>query len=151
MVAPLIAAAIPKVIDIFGDALQSLFPDSAEREQKRLEYALKVQETLNQLDLAQIEVNKVEAQSASLFVAGWRPFIGWVCGFAFAYSLIVQPFMAFLLAAYDHPVKELPVIDGDLLGWAMGGMLGLGSLRSFEKVKGVAATGIASKLPWIKK
>lgn len=150
MVAPLIAAAIPKVLDIFGDALQSLFPDSAEREQKRLEYALKVQETLNQLDLAQIEVNKVEAQSASLFVAGWRPFIGWVCGFAFAYSLIVQPFMAFLLAAYDHPVKELPVIDGDLLGWAMGGMLGLGTMRTVEKVKGVT-TGMTGMLPWRKK
>jgi hypothetical protein len=149
MVAPIIAAAIPKVIDIFGDALQSLFPDSAEREQKRLEYALKVQETLNQIDLAQIEVNKVEAASASLFVAGWRPFIGWVCGFAFAYALIVQPFLAFILAAYGHPVKELPVIDSELLGWAMGGMLGLGTMRTVEKVKGVT-TGMTGMLPWRK-
>lgn len=150
MVAPIIVAAIPKVLDIFGDALQSLFPDSAEREQKRLEYAIKVQETLNQLDLAQIEVNKVEAQSASLFVAGWRPFIGWVCGFAFAYTLIIQPFLIFLLAAAGHPLKDaLPNIDGDLLLYAMGGLLGLGTMRTVEKVKGVTV-GLSGSLPWRK-
>ena len=125
---------------------QTLFPDDKEREAKRLEYALKVQETINQIDLAQIELNKTEAQSASLFVAGWRPFIGWVCGFAFAYILILQPFMAFIFAAFGEPVKDLPMIDGDLLGWAMGGMLGLGGMRSYEKVKGVTV-GLAG-LPW---
>lgn len=148
--APLIAAAVPQIIGIFGDIFQTMFPDSAEREQKRLEYSLKVQESLNQLDLAQIEVNKVEAQSASMFVAGWRPAIGWVCAAAFAYTLIIQPFLAFTLAAYGTPVQELPAIDGDLLGWAMGGMLGLGTMRTVEKVKGVT-TGLAGTLPWLKK
>jgi len=149
MVAPLLLAAAPKILDIFGDIFQSVFPDSAEREQKRLEYSLKVQETLNQLDLAQIEVNKVEAQSASMFVAGWRPFLGWICGFAFAYVLILQPFMAFALAAFGYPVKDLPEVDGELLGWTMGGMLGLGTMRTVEKVKGVT-TGLAGSLPWQK-
>ena len=140
-----ILALAPKVMDIFGDIFQSAFPNSAEREQKRLEYALKVQETLNQLDLAQIEVNKVEAASASMFVAGWRPAIGWVCAAAFAYTLILQPFMVFLCAAYGNTLPELPNVDGDLLGWAMGGMLGLGGLRSFDKMKGIATLGISKK------
>lgn len=150
MVAPILATLAPAIVDIFGDTLQSLFPDSAAREQKRLEYALKVQETLNQLDLAQIEVNKVEAGSASLFVAGWRPGIGWVCAAAFAYTLIVQPFLVFLCAVFGHTLPALPNIDGDLLGWAMGGMLGLGTMRTVEKVKGVT-TGLAGPLPWLKK
>lgn len=149
MVAPIIAAVAPAIISAFGDIFETAFPNAAEREEKRLEYALKVQETLNQLDLAQIEVNKAEAQSASMFVAGWRPFIGWVCGGAFAYTLIIQPFLLFLCAANDVIIPPLPNIDGDLLGWAMGGMLGLGGLRSVEKIKGVASTGIA-KLPWQK-
>lgn len=147
MVAPILAAVIPKLVDIFGGALESAFPDSAEREAKRLEYSLKMQETLNQLDLAQIEVNKTEAQHASLFVAGWRPWIGWVCGFAFAYILIVQPFLAFCFAAAGHPIEKLPEIDSDLLGWALGGMLGLGTMRTVEKVKGVT-TGLTGVLPW---
>jgi hypothetical protein len=149
MVAPLLLAAVPKIVDIFGDVFQSMFPDSAEREAKRLEYSLKVQETLNQLDLAQIEVNKIEAQSSSMFVAGWRPALGWICAAAFAYVLILQPFMAFALAATGYPVKDLPVIDGELLGWTMGGMLGLGTMRTVEKVKGITA-GLSGSLPWQK-
>lgn len=147
--APLIAAIIPKAMDILGDVFQTAFPDSAEREQKRLEYAAKMQETLNSLDLAQLEVNKTEAASASMFVAGWRPFIGWVCGFAFAYNLILQPFMQFALSVYGYSPQDLPELDSELLGWAMGGMLGLGTMRSYEKVKGVTV-GLTG-LPWQKK
>lgn len=149
MVAPIIAALLPKVVDVFGDLFESAFPNSAEREQKRLEYSLKVQETLNQLDLAQIEVNKVEAASASMFVAGWRPAIGWVCAGAFAYTLILQPFLVFMAALGGYVIPPMPNVDGDLLGWAMGGMLGLGTMRTVEKVKGVT-TGLAGKLPWAK-
>ena len=150
MVAPIIAAAIPKVIDIFGDIFQTMFPDAAEREAKRLEYSLKVQETLTRLDIAQIEVNKTEAQSASIFVAGWRPAIGWVCAFAFAYQLILQPFMIFGFSVAGVTIPQTPMLDNDLLGWAMGGMLGLGTMRTVEKVKGVT-TGLAgSSLPWQK-
>jgi len=148
--APLITAILPGVMGALGTLFETAFPNSSEREQKRLEYSLRVQETLNQLDLAQIDLNKTEAQSASMFVAGWRPAIGWVCAGAFAYILILQPFMAFVLAASGYPLGiDLPEIDGDLLGWAMGGMLGLGTMRTVEKVKGVT-TGLAT-LPWQKK
>lgn len=149
MVAPILAAAVPKVLDIFGGLFESAFPNTAEREQKHLEYSLKVQETLNQLDLAQIEVNKIEAASASVFVAGWRPAIGWVCAGAFAWQLILKDVVTYAMAIAQINVPPLPAADSELLGWAMGGMLGLGTMRTVEKVKGVT-TGLAGKLPWAK-
>lgn len=147
MVAPLLMAVAPKILDLFGNLFESAFPNSAEREEKRLEYALKVQETLNQLDLAQLEVNKVEAAHSHMFVAGWRPAIGWVCAFAFAYQLILQPLAMFCFSAAGIVIPPTPMLDNDLLGWAMGGMLGLGTMRTVEKVKGVTV-GLSGALPW---
>jgi hypothetical protein len=79
---------------------------------------------------AQIEVNKVEAAHKSLFVAGWRPAIGWICGFALLYSTIVSPILGIWL--------EVPEVDTSLLTTVLMGMLGLGAMRTFEKTKGVS-------------
>jgi hypothetical protein len=144
-----ITAIIAALSPLVGDLIDRAFPDSESREQARLEVYARMQENLTKMDMAQLEVNKAEAASASVFVAGWRPFIGWVCGLAFAYILILQPFMEFCFAAYGNPVKELPKVDGELLGWAMGGMLGLGTMRTVEKVKGVTQ-GLSGSLPWRK-
>jgi hypothetical protein len=78
----------------------------------------------------QLEVNKTEAAHKSLFVAGWRPFIGWVCGIGLLYSVLISPVLAIWLV--------MPAIDSDLLMPTLGGMLGLGAMRSYEKVKGVS-------------
>lgn len=134
---------------IVSDLIDRAFPDSEKREQERLAVMQKMQEAANQLDLAQMEVNKEEAGNPSVFVAGWRAFIGWICGFAFAYHYIIQPFLAFCFAAAGHPVP-LPAFDMDTLTTVLMGMLGLGGLRSFEKVRGVATTQIAGRLPWQK-
>jgi hypothetical protein len=77
----------------------------------------------------QAEINKVEAQSRSMFVAGWRPFIGWICGFAFGFHYIAMP----LLLAYTdiEPVE----FDTNSLFTVLMGMLGLGGLRTYEKLK----------------
>lgn len=91
-----------------------------------------------QLALAQIEVNKAEAASNSVWKGGWRPFVGWVCGTAFAYHFVVQPLAIFGLAAYGIEVPPLPDFDMGQLMTVLMGMLGLGGLRSFEKYKGVA-------------
>ena len=77
----------------------------------------------------QAEINKVEAQNRSMFVAGWRPFIGWVCGFAFAFHYIVMP----LLLAYTD-IKPVE-FDTNSLFTVLMGMLGLGGLRTYEKLK----------------
>lgn len=91
-----------------------------------------------ELALAQIEVNKAEAASSSVWKGGWRPFVGWVCGTAFAYHFVIQPLAIFVVAAYGMEIPELPDFDMGQLMTVLMGMLGLGGLRSFEKTKGVA-------------
>jgi hypothetical protein len=89
----------------------------------------------------QLAVNQQEAASQSVFVAGWRPFIGWVCGSAFAWSFVLQPAYVTLLASLGHPVlqQNLPVLDFNQIQPVLYGMLGLGALRTYEKVKGTKA------------
>jgi hypothetical protein len=87
--------------------------------------------------LAQIEVNKIEAQSPSFFKSSWRPFIGWVCGIAFAYHFVLQPFLIFGLTVYGIQIPSLPVFDMSTLMTVLGGLLGLGTLRTYEKSKGL--------------
>ena len=87
--------------------------------------------------LAQVEVNKAEAASGSVFKGGWRPFIGWVCGAAFAYHFVLQPFILFGVAVAGVSIPELPSFDMGSLMTVMMGMLGLGGLRSVEKIKKV--------------
>tara|TARA_R110000796_G_scaffold57450_2_gene132529 strand:+ start:1930 stop:2349 length:420 start_codon:yes stop_codon:yes gene_type:complete len=87
--------------------------------------------------LAQVEVNKAEAESGSVFKGGWRPFIGWVCGAAFAYHFVLQPFIVFGVTVAGVQVPELPTFDMGSLMTVMMGMLGLGGLRSYEKKQGL--------------
>ena len=90
-----------------------------------------------QIALAQIEVNKAEAASGSFFKGGWRPFIGCVCGVAFAYHFILQPLLTFILATFSISIPELPEFDMGTLLPVLGGMLGIGGLRTYEKQKGL--------------
>lgn len=87
--------------------------------------------------LAQLEVNKAEAASGSIFKGGWRPFIGWVCGVAFAYHFILQPILIFILATFSVSLPNLPEFDMSTLLPVLGGMLGIGGLRTYEKQKGL--------------
>jgi len=91
-----------------------------------------------QLAMAQIEVNKAEAASGSVFKGGWRPFIGWVCGFAFAYHFILQPILLFGTAVAGVSLPPLPEFDMSQMMPVLLGMLGLGGLRTYEKKTGVS-------------
>ena len=88
--------------------------------------------------LAQIEVNKAEAASRNVFVAGWRPFIGWTCGVALAWHFVLAPFVLFAAGWAGVELPELPAFDMDNLMTVLLGMLGLGGLRTWEKTKGIA-------------
>ena len=90
-----------------------------------------------QLAMAQIEVNKAEASSGSVFKGGWRPFIGWVCGLAFAYHFILQPILLFGIAVAGVSFPPLPAFDMSQMMPVLLGMLGLGGLRTYEKKTGV--------------
>jgi len=120
------------------------FPDPAQRAAAQLEVAkLEQNGQLAQLaaetELAkgQMEINKLDAASTDKFASRWRPFIGWVCGIAFAYHFVVQPLLAFLLAIAGYNVT-LPAFDMNTLFTVLAGMLGLGTLRSVDKSKGVS-------------
>jgi len=91
-----------------------------------------------ELAKGQIEINKAEAQHRSLFVAGWRPFVGWTCGVALAYHFVVAPLVLFATAYAGVEIPALPEFDMGSLLTVLMGMLGLGGLRTFEKFKGVS-------------
>ena len=90
-----------------------------------------------ELAKAQIEVNKAEAAHHSLFVSGWRPFVGWSCGLALFWHFMGLPITLFLLALFGAEVPELPTFDMSTLLTVLMGMLGLGTMRTWEKTKGV--------------
>jgi len=89
------------------------------------------------LAMAQIEVNKAEAQSGSLFKGGWRPAVGWVCAIAFAYHFILKDLIIFGATFAGSDLPELPEFDMGTLLTVLGGMLGIGGLRTYEKQKGL--------------
>lgn len=104
----------------------------------QIEMTDKLEQRVHEQMIAQTEINKVEASNTSLFVAGWRPAVGWIGATALGYSYILMPmasWAATVIWGYDG---TFPAIDGDVILYILGGMLGFGGLRSFEKVKGVS-------------
>ncbi|UOF81046.1 holin [Caudoviricetes sp.] len=126
----LLVGPISKLLDKF-------IPDAGEKARLAHEIATLATKQAHENAMAQIEVNKAEAASGSLFKGGWRPFIGWTCGTAFAYHFVIQPLVVFILVVNGQPVPALPVFDMASLMTVLGGLLGLGTLRTFEKFKGV--------------
>lgn len=120
--------------------LISEFHSSPEEKQKALEavmnYESKLYQIASSIDLAQLEVNKVEAANSSKFVSGWRPFIGWTCGAGLAYEVIVRDLLNWVLMLLNTPI--LPTLNNEILWMTMSSMLGIAGLRTFEKLKGVA-------------
>jgi len=87
--------------------------------------------------LAQLEINKAEAASGSLFKGGWRPAVGWICAIAFGYHFVLQPLIIFVVTIIGIDIPELPNFDMSTLLTTLGGLLGIGGLRSYEKSKGL--------------
>jgi hypothetical protein len=119
-------AAISALIGPVSAILDKVIPDKDLREKLSHEIATMADKQMS----AQIEVNKIEAAHKSLFVAGWRPALGWICGFALLYSTIISPILGIWFT--------VPVVDTSLLTTVLMGMLGLGAMRTFEKTKGVS-------------
>ena len=132
------------LFDLGKGLIDRLFPDPAAKAAAQLEL-LKMQQAgeLAQLaaetDLAklQIQTNIEEAKSTNWWVAGWRPAIGWVCGAGLAYAALVEPFARFAAKVWFGYTGDFPVIDTDLTMQILMGMLGLGAMRSVEKIKNV--------------
>lgn len=129
LLAPLVSPIIEKILD--------LIPNENERKRAKETFELEMMRAVNQAASEQNKVNEVEAAHSSVFVAGWRPFIGWVCGSGIAYAYLVYPFMLWYAATYNVDLHTLPKLDTDGLYQLVLAMLGLGGLRTFEKIKGV--------------
>lgn len=91
----------------------------------------------HELAKGQLEVNKAEAAHRNIFVAGWRPFIGWTCGVALFWHFVGLPITMFFVSWFGVDIPSLPKFEMDTLMTVLMGMLGLGGLRTFEKVKGL--------------
>lgn len=129
---------IGAVADLAKTVIDKFFPDKSEQQKAELTQAMLLLQGEIDSQKAQIEVNKVEAASNSLFVAGWRPFIGWVCGAALVYQYLLKPLVMAGFVLAKHPLAvALPGLDDNLYQLLLG-MLGLGAFRTFEKVKGVS-------------
>lgn len=128
-----------------GDVIETvagIFKDYSDKKitKEELKFKLQTFEAQNEQDLrlAQIEVNKAAAQSDSMFVAGARPFILWVCGLGFAMNFLIAPIGTFLSSLAGYPEIVFPQADLNIMLPVLMGLLGIGGLRTYEKVKGVA-------------
>lgn len=139
---------IGSIIESVGKVADSLTTTDEERMQlalKNRELDLKEKEIDQRTDLAQVEVNKIEAASTSVFVAGWRPAIGWIGAAAMAYQFLLYPMCLWAwtylqgMGWIPAGLKPPPVLDADQLWVILSGILGIAGMRSFEKTKGVAA------------
>lgn len=139
---------ITAVLDIGGKVIDKIWPDQTEAAKAKLELAKlaqagELEELKSIVDLAkgQQQINLAEATHGGKFKGGWRPFIGWICGFALAYKFIIYPFLIFVVQAIAHfwpeispiPTAILPNIEWAELSVILMGMLGLGTMRTYEK------------------
>ena len=118
------------VADLAGTVISKIWPDKSDQEKQQLAAAVMVVQ-------GQLDINKAEATNDSVFVSGWRPFIGWVCGTACVWNWIGLPVAKFAMLAIGHPITLQPADLSEMLPILMG-MLGLGGLRTMEKINGVA-------------
>lgn len=132
------------LIPLIGTIVEKVIPDpqaAADAKLRVMELAQKgelaVLDAEMKLALGQLEVNKAEA-TTDMFRGGWRPAVGWICVVGLAYQFILQPVLPWVVALFGAQVPPLPAIDNESLMVLLTGMLGLGGLRTFERVKGKA-------------
>lgn len=138
---PLLIGLLGKVFDTVSNYFDPTKKAEAQLELLKLQQASEFKEIDTQLAMvtAQTDINKVEAASPSLFVSGGRPFVIWICGFSLAYVGIAEPILRFIAQVGFHYTGSFPVIDTSLTLQILGGLLGLGTLRSYDKKNGVAS------------
>jgi len=128
---------IDKLIGPVSNILDKFVEDKDQKAKLAHEIATMSERHAQEIALAQISVNAAEAASGSLFKGGWRPCVGWVCAIAFFYHFVGQPIIIFIVALTGAEIPELPEFDMATLLTVLGGMLGIGGLRTYEKKQGI--------------
>ena len=117
--------------------LDKFIPDADLKNKLAHQVATMAETHAQELAKGQLEINKVEASHKSIFVSGWRPFIGWTCGIALCWHFVLQPVTLFVCTYIGLTIPELPSFDMGSLLTILGGLPGLGGLRTYEKQKGL--------------
>jgi len=134
---------VTAIFEVGKIAIEKIWPDPVKQAEAQLKLGQLAQAgDFAELDahvkalVGQLEINKIEAAHSSVFVSGWRPFVGWSCGFALAYASILEPLMRFIasMSGFDG---VFPILDTTITMQVLTGMLGFGALRTHEKTKGV--------------
>lgn len=120
------------------DGVLKLIPDKNARAQAKEQFEGQMLGALTGLVAGQLKINEQEAKHGSIFVAGWRPAIGWICGGGIAWNFILQPLIMWVAFVFGADLGNAPALDVGPLMVLLGGMLGLGGLRTYEKRLGVA-------------
>ena len=129
---------ISAALDLGTTLINKIFPDPLQASEAKLKLLELQQNGELAIMTAQTDINKQEAVNSSVFVSGWRPAIGWVCALALAYQYLVRPLGSTIASVLGMTIPPLPGLD-DNLWQLMMGMLGMGGLRTFEKIQGVAS------------
>ena len=124
------------IISVVSSVLDKVIPDNNAKEKAKADIEKALIDNAAQINLAQAETNKIEAGHRSIWVAGWRPFLGWVCGIGFAWIFVLNPILQWGLALYGINAV-LPQLQTDVLMELTIALLGLAGLRSWEKAKGL--------------
>lgn len=128
---------LDKLIGPISTLLDKVIPDADERHRLAFEISTLAEKQAHEIAKAQIAVNREEATSHSIFVAGWRPMVGWVCCAGLATNYLLVPICNFILTITESPITVPPLDLSEMMPVLLG-MLGLGGLRTWEKTKGVA-------------
>jgi hypothetical protein len=116
--------------------LDKFIEDKDQKNKLAHEIATMAQKHAHEANMAQVDVNKTEAQHRSVWVAGWRPACGWICAVALGWHFVISPLLMFIASIFGYTLP-VPHFDMGSLMTVLMGMLGLGGLRTFEKQKGV--------------
>lgn len=140
----ILGSIIPDIFGKIGDVVGQVVVDKdkkialqVELEKLRIQAEADAEQRIHEELLGQIETNKLEAQHRSIFIAGWRPFIGWGCGGALIYNTLIAPFIEFVARLFGW-TGAMPVVDISFLTTVLLAMLGMGVMRSYDKLKGTS-------------
>jgi len=123
----------PVLLPLISTVIDKIFPNAEDAKKAQAE----LQKLAQEVDFKQMEINLAQSTSDNVFISGARPCIMWVCGLIFCYNYLLQPLFIFILTLFDKQITALPVFKIDEILPVLLGMLGLGGLRTFEKIKGI--------------
>ena len=128
--APMVGPIVDKLVD--------LIPNPKARATAKAKFEKDLRQAVTRPNQAPAEIKKIETGHSSIFVAGWRPFIGWVCGIGILWAFIIQPIANWAIANFQIGVNNLPQIPTEGHFVLVLAMLGMGGLRTCEKIKHVS-------------